>query len=74
MRLSPELAPQQILSQLRFVDCGLVHCSPAQRAAVDSVSRGVGQGVDKEGLAEDLDSLLGDDPNTQMINAASYTL
>ena len=75
VKLDPQIAPETIEGKLRFEECGMIHCSPAQRNAVEHVSNDVGMILDGEKDASGGEK-ADDEPDlqTEVVNAATYTL
>ncbi|NLO10133.1 MAG: hypothetical protein GX129_09755 [Clostridiales bacterium] len=79
VKLDIDLNPSEIEEKLQFIDCGYISCSPEQRGVIELVSEDVGFISDKglgglEELGEEEDTLNLYQENTQVINAASYTM
>ena len=81
VKLSPDLSPADILKNLTIRDCATVKCTKEQEEAVSMIAEDIASidtnqdSEEKNGL---LDGILGevfhDLKDTQLINAAEYTL
>lgn len=79
VKLDADISPSEIEEKLQFIDCGYISCNPEQRGVVELVSDDVGFISDKElggleEIGEDEDTSKLYKENTQVINAASYTM
>lgn len=79
VKLDTDIIPSEIKEKLQFIDCGFISCSPAQREVIELVSEDVGIISEKEmggleALDKEEDALGLYQENTQVINAASYTM
>jgi hypothetical protein len=75
VKIDSQIAPETIEQKLCFEECGMIFCSPAQRSAVEHVSSEVGMILDREpGAPEGEDQADKPDLQTEVVNAASYTL
>jgi hypothetical protein len=79
VKLDPDITPSEIKEKLQFIDCGFISCSPEQREVIELVSEDVGFISEKEmggleALDKEEDALDLYQENTQVINAASYTM
>lgn len=79
VQLDSDLTTSDIGEKLQFIDCGVIACHPEQRGVIELVSEDVGL-INDKGLAEisttddvsESSSLY--QKNTQVINAATYTM
>ncbi len=78
LKIAPDVPAELILERLHVSDCGIVHCSPEQEAAVGAVCSDVGQieTGEKTGMAGGLwDMVKGTmSGDTKMVNAAEYVM
>lgn len=75
--LSEDLSPDDILKKLRISDCAVVRCSRAQEEAVHMISEDVAKidaSMGSDDQAGPFDGLFGNSKDTQVINAAEYSL
>lgn len=81
VNLKDDVAPENIENLLQFIDCGCIFCNGEQKSAVERVSEDVGQIVDNNNdnnITAIIKGTMGGpdsyDKETQVINAANYTL
>lgn len=78
IKLKDDITPEEIKKKLQFIDCGCIFCNKEQKSAVELVSEDVGQIIDSNEKSGFLNGLFGGsdlyDKNTQVINAATYTM
>lgn len=79
--LAKDLNPDDIMEKIRISDCALVSCSKEQEEAVHMIANGVAKILVAEDDEDDSDDFfgtvkgfLGKLKDTQMINAAEYTM
>lgn len=79
VQLQADITPEEIEEKLQFIDCGCIFCYPNQKSSVEIVSDDVGY-INDSGINEikDLGGVFEGsnlyDKDTQVINAASYTM
>lgn len=78
LKIAPDVPPELILERLHVSDCGIVHCTPEQEAAVSAVCNDVGHVETDEkaklagGIRDMAKGILTGD--TKMVNAAEYVM
>lgn len=76
--LAPDLSPTDILARLAISDCAIVRCTKDQEDAVHMIARDVAMiqsdGGETDRSASPLDTLFGQEGDTQIINAIEYRL
>ena len=76
--IAPDVPAELILERLHVSDCGVIHCTPQQEAAVGAICSDVGQ-IETEGkgslTGNVWDALKGSlSEDTKMVNAAEYVM